>query len=559
MFAPQSVPHPNGACPQSHTLCALSFLDPRCCKFVPYPLQNITHSAWLTFLDGDPGSNPALSEEVDSGSVSYHAQCAAHQFKLPRHLLAIALSGSYEPCAAEISERIAWLRIYFAVQIFDVPRLPLEVRLLIADYVLHGDFLSMLALEQIKDLPEPSPTTTCQMPLSSVIWAQTLRYERVEYVSSLGEVPGEGFRLLNRSPSISCLYIGYNSIGVRQVVLSSRQKPPQEMPDTWWEILEVDRNTDLTIETDGFKVRSLHQGGKKHLAQSYLWDCPPVQHVQPRAFPLDVPGGERILMAKFPCDASGYTIYWDLGCKILLPARRVSSVMYDGRKCGIWIYFPLRKDETISQILAYGRGIDFGFLLRTSQGRLALLGPQPKPQRQAPTVTHLASFRRNQGHCYFGMAKDGVRRFACASEAVDPTAELLTIPVPSSPYPRTNLYDYFFHSSVVLGDVTEFRFCRSVDAGQQRIIGILFRSSLGCHAAVGQVRFDSLDTPMAVGKNEVLRLYIAKAQGRRIVTDRCLATSTARSTCFEIKMSGLLEWWTSLTKSLIYHNGILLM
>ncbi|KXJ84599.1 hypothetical protein Micbo1qcDRAFT_181502 [Microdochium bolleyi] len=157
--------------------------------------------------------------------------------------------------------------------IFDVPRLPLEVRLLIADYVLHGDFLSMLALEQIKDLPETSPTT-CQMPLSSVIWAQTWRYEGVEYVSSLGEVPGEGFRLFSRSPSISCL-----------------QKSPQEIPGTWWEILEVDQNTDLTIETDILKARSLI-----------------TMHVQPRAFPPGVPGGGRILMAKFPCDASGYTI-----------------------------------------------------------------------------------------------------------------------------------------------------------------------------------------------------------------------------------------------------------
>lgn len=166
-----------------------------------------------------------------------------------------------------------------------------------------------------------------------------------------------------------------------------------------------------------------------------------------------------------------------------------------------------------------------------------------------PTLIHLP--RQTGGdRLFFERSPLGVRSLYC--EAAEPvlTSSPPTLPKPLSPYPRATFFETYFYSEASLDDVDTIVPCHRLIRGKQRIIGLYLQFPGDQTSCVGQVRLDSLASPLRLSGHQRIWLGFSKEDHRPFVSALTLGepSPSDKVSWLEVQLRGKLVWWFSMNQ-----------
>lgn len=184
--------------------------------------------------------------------------CAKHAPSTSRTSLLKVLEYQYKPSPIETSTRLTWLQSKSArILKHAKPHLPQELRLQIARYLLQGTALHRCAVAYTHTLPKNIESSSSRIRLSAEIWARFIKFEGIQYISSLANSRDDYHTTCVFTPDpaqlADCILIGENYLGVMQILFCSSVHIPavERHHGLWWRIIRLrGGKTVLDIRTD---------------------------------------------------------------------------------------------------------------------------------------------------------------------------------------------------------------------------------------------------------------------------------------------------------------------
>ncbi|KZL64983.1 hypothetical protein CT0861_12835, partial [Colletotrichum tofieldiae] len=495
--------------------------------------------------------------------VGCHAMCASLVPLASRASLLKVLTYQYEPSPFEVTRRMNWFHIQFAstspIWRHAKPHLPQELRYQIATHLLQGTALRRYTVACTRILPKDMESGSSRIRVSAEIWARFIDFEGVRYISSLSNSPdddhAESIFAPNTAQAVDSIYVAENHLGAMQVLFCSSVKAPvvERRQGLWWRIIQLrGRCPVLVIQTDGVKLRTImveSEEAGSHLTQS-LWSVPPSEPLRLVQLEARPPAAQLSMLACNEPGIAAYSVYWN--CSIMLLHAHIPGedlTFYEGYQEGIWLHFPLKTGEKISEIWKHGQvESDLALILKTNHSRVALFGPQSISQPlPLPTLIDLPPQDRGS-RFFFEHSPLGVcSLYFETPKPAPPTNSSLTLPKPMSRQPKSFSESYFY-TTADLDDIEMIVPCQRYIRGKRHIIGLLLQFPEGRQSCVGQVRLDSLGGPLRADGHQSMWLGFSKSDHRPFVSAVVLSKPRGNEgiSWLEIQFYGTLEWWFTL-------------
>ncbi|TQN70739.1 hypothetical protein CSHISOI_04722 [Colletotrichum shisoi] len=416
----------------------------------------------------------------------------------------------------------------------------------------------------LKDIESRSSSRIC---ISAEIWARFIDFEGVRYISSLSNSPDDGHTESIFAPStdtaqaVDSIYVAENYLGAMQVLFCNSSTVPvvERRQRLWWRIIQLQgRCPVLVVQTDGVKLRTIAVESKEasspHLTQS-LWSVPPSEPLRLVQLEARPPAAAQLSMVA--CNEPGitaYSVYWNYSI-ILLHAHIPGEdpTFYEGYQEGIWLLFPFKTGEKISEIWKHGQvESDLALILKTNYNRVARFGPQSISQ-PLPTLIDLPPQDRGS-RFFFEHSPLGVCSLYFETPKPAPVSSL-TLQKPISRHPKSFSESYFY-TTADLDDIKMIVPCQRYVRGKRRIIGLLLQFPEGRQSCVGQVRLDSLGDPLRADGHQSIWLGFSESDHRPFVSAVVLSKPGNEATSWlEVRFYGTLEWWFSLRQCQVCYMG----
>lgn len=171
-----------------------------------------------------------------------HAECCHVTRSGDRGHIFSVLASDFEPSASELSQRHLFFQRQ-AASIFAAKfRIPIEIGLLIAEYLPPTTLLHQLALRSILDHQYRGPRQF-RAHIRGGVRVQYVTYENKPYVASLVSSGADGGKthLVPDQPTTPCIiFVGKDYLGVREVLLRTNAESPKGVSrGLWWRTISL--------------------------------------------------------------------------------------------------------------------------------------------------------------------------------------------------------------------------------------------------------------------------------------------------------------------------------
>lgn len=184
-------------------------------------------------------------------------------------------------------------------------------------------------------------------------------------------------------------------------------------------------------------------------------------------------------------------------------------------------------------------------------------GPQSKTL-PAPVST-LIDLPRQKGssRLFFEHSPLGARSLSFETPEPAPASSSLTLPQTLSQHPRATFFENYFYSTANLDGVDTIVPCQRYIRGRQRIVGLFLQFPEGRQSCVGQIRLDSLASPLQLSGHQRFWLGFSEDDHCPFVAGLELSepTSSEGVSWLEVPLRGNLDWWFSLRQCQVYCGG----
>ncbi|KAL7787728.1 hypothetical protein V8C37DRAFT_389806 [Trichoderma ceciliae] len=398
------------------------------------------------------------------------------------------------------------------------------------------------------------------------IWCGFTRFEGIIYVSSLSNARNEQGLVLelvcapaNGPPE--CLLVAENHLGITRLRLTDFRTAGavNGMPGIWWRTIRLDdQELDITVESDGIKLRRLISGQRGSIA----WNIPEPKRARFHYFDADNPKLAPARMTSFKCNdpaINGYSLLWASGLALFhAHTAGEDTSLYQSAPRASWLYIPMDRDEVITEVwqrkarLPRERAVGF----KTNKGRIFVAGAYLKQLSTHRPFVLVERPSRRGSRIFFEDSTDGIGSLAFAGDAPAVESVFFSCPLPSPNNVYVATEDFFF-SSHPLENLAEVTPCHMKE--DNGITGMLLVFSDGHRASVGQVRLDSLGPSIAVSDTYSWFLAFARMGG---IYPYVTALGTTRSEVerdslfvLELFCHGTLEWIWSRRQCLVIYRG----
>ncbi|KAI1019844.1 hypothetical protein LB504_009378 [Fusarium proliferatum] len=411
-----------------------------------------------------------------------------------------------------------------------------------------------------------------------------------KYVASLSngqeQQPGKSSELFTLDPGETAhvVHIAENHLGVVNLVVTDLEHVFQadQVAGIWWRAIYIPCGRCLIMAThDGIKLRNLSpvspctfctslRGPSYH---QIAWPFP-THHIairwigEPRSYPA------RMAPVILKGSCSGISTYWEHTILAIhshdIDEKSPASYSRTGDDA-VWIYTPLDDNETITEIwwgFIDANGDAMG--LRTSKGRevfLGFVGAIPDLDWELASTPAMNNCRfyydSMSSTCIGGLAFEDPSPVTQGVQPFDPTT--IVPPMPDFRY----CVELFFFSSANLKGLSEITVCKVPD--KRGISGLLLAYTNGHKEALGEVRLNSLEPPIGVGKQDRIWLRfeydptgiidehprlveISFSRIEPIIRDGTDPT-IAGINCLEVLFTDELHWWWSPLQCQVFYNG----
>lgn len=161
-------------------------------------------------------------------------------------LLFKVLLYQYEPSPVEMARRLEWLRLQSSSSPLwqkTKPILPRELRIEIARYLPHRGTALQYALSYSQTLKEDKDHTGSCIDTSQDIWAHSIDFEGLQYISSLSNSRDiyHTHRIDKPNPTqaINFVYIAENYLGIMHLCFYTSIQTPsiEKRCNLWWRVI----------------------------------------------------------------------------------------------------------------------------------------------------------------------------------------------------------------------------------------------------------------------------------------------------------------------------------
>ncbi|KAK1658557.1 hypothetical protein BDP55DRAFT_758705 [Colletotrichum godetiae] len=304
-----------------------------------------------------------------------HVECVNQTTPWPLMEAIEVLTFRYEPTDHKNDKRKAWLHQKLSAFLDIVlPRLPRELRINIA-----GMCLRSYAVARAKALGAV-PSGESSLQVSSRIWDHFTTFEGKLYLSSLSkrndDYHGQLMYVPKSTSAVTTIYLREDHFGVRMMSFRDFTPDVGKCRDIWWRTSDLGSSPTLVVQNKGPKLCCLVPKGAKHRT-NVLWAIPPSK--VPRLIQLER-SLEAIRMSAVVCNdpsVIAYSVHWDVRImSIHAHILKEGLSMYHNRDKGIWLFFPLYRNEKIAEVYIRGtERLDLALIFRTSRGRVLIFGP----------------------------------------------------------------------------------------------------------------------------------------------------------------------------------------
>ncbi|KAI1265215.1 hypothetical protein F5Y18DRAFT_417326 [Xylariaceae sp. FL1019] len=508
--------------------------------------------------------------------IACHVECGQHGTPVSIPRLLDATAYAYDPLPAEEHRRCLRLRsgLVSTISVSLAFRLPYEICDEIARYCLRS-----YASRRVIAFCQKNTTVDSRIDLSKPVWTRYAVLDGLSYLVSLTNEPIPGSAMLAMPTTISAqmIYVGEDHLGVREVhfVGSLEQVPARFTQGLWWRTVQV-QGRQLQVQTDGHKVRRLLCRRHKY---NLLWAAPlplnDLQHLRLVEHGM-LQRSEPFRMYKLVLGdgVTGYSVCWHLNT-ITVKSHIEGEELYDyqnvesasKRPGALWLYMPIEPQEEVVEVWwrrdRKKRNVEGAFIFITNKRRTYLMGTYPShwwPQRWPQYSYSLMYKAMDEGHdkpeVFLDESIVGIRAVVPDVTTVKSFGKATVyIPVPSTLLPRTFPDERYLYTAASVENVASFSICRS-RAGPI-IIGLLFTYNDGHRECVGQIRFDSLESPISVDISQGLWLRVARdSSGCPRVSEAGYSPMPGfEKEYISVTWQGTLEWWFSHYQCWLCCNG----
>ncbi|KAK1462381.1 hypothetical protein CTAM01_17107 [Colletotrichum tamarilloi] len=477
---------------------------------------------------------------LDGKTTGCHVECANQITPWPVTEAIEVLAFEYEPTAHEKDDRRSWLHHKLSVLLDKVlVRLPRELCSLIA-----GLCLRSYAVECARAL-RAVPSGESSIQLSSKIWGHFTDFEGSSYLSSLSNNNDDCHTQLMYVPksmsTVTTIYLAEDYFGVRLISFCGGSTPTVEnCRDLWWRAMDLESSPTLVAQNKGPKLRCFVPKDatlKQQQLTNVLWAIAPPK--MPRMVQLER-SPEATKMSAVLCNNPSivaYSVHWDTRImSIHTHTLKEELSTYQNRDNGIWLYFPLYRNEKVVEVWIRGsERLDLALLFRTSHGRTLVFGP------------HLSMQPRTRLALIDVLPQDSPSPETASSHSI-------SLPQPTYKIPISTLQTPWFYSTASLDGVEDILPCVRSMGGRTRIIGLLLHYIDGHEACLGQVRLDCLGVPIRLlGCASVWCGISADRYGTYVVSFE-LSRPVHDQNIYLIEMNfrDSVDWWYSYHYSKIY-------
>ncbi|KAJ4263567.1 hypothetical protein NW762_006387 [Fusarium torreyae] len=547
---------------------------------VPHSCTFLMRYALQTFHTGCVDLLPGLMDGSQSGPEVYRAT-----IREPK--------DEYPPPSFE-ARRVRWLQETSAARLFNAinQRLPREVCERIASYCLQGQAVQIVRDLWLKgDRPKPG-RISIPVTRRKIIWAQYVHFEGIRYIKSLSYESrgGDESEVLTAKPGARLnIFVAHNYLGVVDIVATADDEVPsiEQKSGCWWTVFAQKKAPFcFKAKFDGIKMRDLVVVKTPHdfpeAPPELRWATLPTS-VTPMPKPpfqwwhfnFDAEIIRAVEWNKPEICGYAFCVWMDTIMKIL-PHETGKKLPYDfhgkTQHTYSWIYFSMDPDERISELWVRNYGVkrcdDTPGPATTLAGRRLTLGPQlkfNKPSNFDPHATYKTiavlpptepcrMYYATSGQCVTWMRfeKVATRNHFKVQLSLNKAHEL---EVPECKY---------YYSSVELDGVRQITPCKSWRSRRpDAILGLLLTYADGRQRCVGEVRLDFLGDPMDVSLE---KMWLGHIERKKVGSNPCSAHSASGidwislskpeddEDCFEVPMTGRLDWYFSDHQYHLYHH-----
>ncbi|KAH6856152.1 hypothetical protein B0I37DRAFT_366685 [Chaetomium sp. MPI-CAGE-AT-0009] len=486
-----------------------------------------------------------------------------------------ATSYRYQPPPIEDERRLRWLRLTWSSILRETYPLPPELCYHVAKYCLRP-FAVLRAVASWGISRAPT-----YISFSTKVWARYTMFEGVRYISLLtNEQPTQNDHRVRlafeptSSPADSTMFLAEDHLGVREVLSASSSEIPttEERRNIWWRSVNIpSSDTDVESQVDGIKLRTLRtltQGFERW--PTALWPLPHPPTKKIRFFDLgpcdQIP--DVIRMSAFSCNdpaVTGYSVshfqrFFSIHAHI--PGEDTKSFYQSPLSVDtVCQYMPIDRDESVVEIWKHYDTLfqRASLMFKTNKGRITLMGVWPRRLRSAWTLLDRPSTQHSR--IFHDTSSTGI--YLLGFETPSPTPDNqrpelpeLRAPLSSSPTPTFSREDYYY-TSATLDGVTIVTPSLHQIGGMPVITGLLLHYPKGHTSCVGQIRLDSLGSPLEVGTCQKRWLgFSSTPMGGHCVTGAATfrPPDIHASSWLALPYNGLLEWWFSYRQCRIHHE-----
>ncbi|KAI1474946.1 hypothetical protein F4774DRAFT_429421 [Daldinia eschscholtzii] len=485
---------------------------------------------------------------------------------------------SFEPADSEDRRRLGVIPVLFA-EILQAryERLPIELCLTIAEYVVceSAIIVNMCGSNsaQTPDIYDIDTTLS--------IWAR--------YISIDGSSKDVCIFEADRDSLIDTVYTSEDHLGVKQIIFSkSDSSIDTGTPDvgdlsTWWQTISIAEDRHIRVQSDGSKIRRINISVACESDQVILWQTPmpprktrtlhfhslnPPHSSITRHFPNFLPKTDRLQdqnvlrMTSLECNngaITGLSSAWESGI-LYLHAHKIGEDisfyrhMDRRQRTAVWTYIPFDDGESIVSIW-WGTDappLDRGLVVRTNKGRTVGTGPYDD-FHQRPFWSRVFLASGGPDRIYWHYTERGIKKLATTS--------------PAAKEPEPHIYSCsqvptcargILFSSAALQDVMEIIPCERRHETHTAITGLLIRYANESRACVGEVRLDSLCTPIRVEGPSRLYLGFAKTMKYSFPYVASIAVhppgDRGSYEWIELDWVETLEWWYESRQCKVWHR-----
>lgn len=268
-------------------------------------------------------------------------------------------------------------------------------------------------------------------------------------------------------------------------------------------------------------------------------------------------------------ETTGYSVAWNPFHLALKIARHTAT---DDSSCyaelpqdmTTWLYFPMRRGELLKEIWrrehTHCCRTEIDLVLVTTAGRVHVLGKHPIPGHTY-VHTRITALRSEPDYLYVDDSA-GILELAlnpAPPEIEDPFGSL-SLPVPTSQYPKAASAESYFYTSASLDNLDFLEPCNINGV----TTGVLFHYGDGSRAAVGQVRLDRLGLKQHVPRDATIRFVVTRniAQCPKVRGVLVLTADTHEQIPpvnvgleLEVACRGRLEWWYTWRQCQLAYDG----